>query len=45
MSFIAILSTQLLVKQFIDDFQPARSLPPEDFRVWQDESGHSPPSR
>ncbi len=38
MSFIAILSTQLLVKQFIDDFQPARSLRPEDFRVWQDES-------
>jgi asparagine synthase (glutamine-hydrolysing) len=38
MSFIGILSTQLLIDQYIDHFQIAPGLKPEAFRIWQDHS-------
>lgn len=36
MSFIGILSTQLLVNQYIENFQPAEILGRETFKVWKD---------
>jgi len=39
MSFIGILSTQLLIDQYIDKFESARSLDKKDFKVWHDFSG------
>jgi asparagine synthase (glutamine-hydrolysing) len=36
MSFVGILSTQLLIKQFIDDFQIPESPDREAFTVWQE---------
>jgi len=36
MSFIGILSTQLLYKQYIDKFQPAPGAGKELFKVWHD---------
>jgi asparagine synthase (glutamine-hydrolysing) len=36
MSFIGILSTQLLVAQYIDDFRPAETLPKGAFKIWRD---------
>jgi asparagine synthase (glutamine-hydrolysing) len=38
MSFIGILSTQLLIKQYIDEFIPGESLHQESFKIWQDYS-------
>ncbi len=38
MSFIGILSTQLLVDQYIGHFKPALPLGRESFKVWQDHS-------
>ncbi len=38
MSFIGILSTQLLINQYIDNFKPAEPMKRESFKVWQDES-------
>jgi asparagine synthase (glutamine-hydrolysing) len=38
MSFIGILSTQLLYDQYIDNFSPPESLPKESFSVWHDYS-------
>ncbi len=36
MSFLAVLSTQLLVRLFIDDFKQADELPQDSFSVWED---------
>ena len=36
MSFIGILSTQLLDQLYIDGFERAESLPRDSFKVWQD---------
>ena len=36
MSFVGILSTQLLVKHFIDDFQMPKSPDRDAFTVWLD---------
>lgn len=36
MSFIGILSTQLLAGQYLDDFHPAAPLSRDDFTVWVD---------
>jgi asparagine synthase (glutamine-hydrolysing) len=36
MSFIGILSTQLLIDQYIDKFEFAKSLEKTDFKVWHD---------
>jgi asparagine synthase (glutamine-hydrolysing) len=36
MSFIGILSTQLLLNQYIDHFQPAARLGRESFKIWHD---------
>ncbi len=38
MSFIGILSTHLLIDQYIDHFQSAAGLRRESFKVWQDHS-------
>jgi len=38
MSFIGILSTQLLHRQYIDDFKVPEGLPREAFKVWRDDS-------
>jgi asparagine synthase (glutamine-hydrolysing) len=38
MSFIGILSTQLLVQLYVDGFERAESLPRDSFKVWQDSS-------
>ncbi|MFZ5979411.1 MAG: asparagine synthase (glutamine-hydrolyzing) [Candidatus Zixiibacteriota bacterium] len=38
MSFIGILSTQLLHRQYIEDFQAPAHLPREAFKVWRDET-------
>jgi asparagine synthase (glutamine-hydrolysing) len=38
MSFIGILSTQLLVDQYINRFRPAAPLEREEFKVWHDYS-------
>jgi asparagine synthase (glutamine-hydrolysing) len=38
MSFIGILSTQLLIDQYIDHFTPTESLRQASFKVWQDHS-------
>jgi asparagine synthase (glutamine-hydrolysing) len=38
MSFIGILSTQLLIDQYIDHFQPAERLGRESFKIWHDNS-------
>jgi asparagine synthase (glutamine-hydrolysing) len=42
MSFIGILSTQLLIDQYIDNFKPAGSLRKMDFEVWHDYSDNGP---
>ncbi len=36
MSFIGILSTQLLINQYIDNFNPAASLDKDSYKVWRD---------
>ena len=36
MSFIGILSTQLLVQLYVDGFERAEGLPRDSFKVWQD---------
>jgi hypothetical protein len=36
MSFIGILSTQLLIDQFIDNFRTAESLNKRAFKIWHD---------
>ncbi|UCC80228.1 MAG: asparagine synthase (glutamine-hydrolyzing) [Candidatus Zixiibacteriota bacterium] len=36
MSFIGILSTQLLINQYIDNFIPAASLNKDSYKVWHD---------
>jgi asparagine synthase (glutamine-hydrolysing) len=36
MSFVGILSTQLLIKQFIENFPKVEPLQRNDFKVWQD---------
>ncbi len=36
MSFVAILSTQLLIDRYIDNFQPAAPAERKDFTVWED---------
>jgi hypothetical protein len=41
MSFIGILSTQLLIDQYIDKFESAKSLEKTDFKVWHDFSNES----
>ncbi len=41
MSFIGILSTQLLIDQYIDHFQPAEGLGREAFKIWHDHSDRS----
>lgn len=41
MSFIGILSTQLLIDQYIDKFEYAKSLEKTDFKVWHDFSNES----
>ena len=38
MSFIGILSAQLLVRLYVDGFERAESLPRESFKVWQDDT-------
>ena len=38
MSFIGILSTQILIDQYIDNFKAANILDKKDFEVWQDHS-------
>jgi asparagine synthase (glutamine-hydrolysing) len=38
MSFVGILSTQLLVDQFINNFDGAKTLPRSAYRIWHDES-------
>ena len=38
MSFVGILSTQLLMDQYIDHFQPAEGLGRESFKIWHDYS-------
>jgi asparagine synthase (glutamine-hydrolysing) len=38
MSFIGILSTQLLIDLYIDRFQPADGLNREAYKIWQDHS-------
>jgi asparagine synthase (glutamine-hydrolysing) len=38
MSFIGILSTQLLIDQYIDHFRTAPGLKPQEFKIWQDQS-------
>jgi len=39
MSLIGILSTQLLVRRFIDDFRPADDPGRSAFKVWEDQTG------
>ncbi|HWR82419.1 MAG TPA: asparagine synthase (glutamine-hydrolyzing) [Candidatus Deferrimicrobium sp.] len=41
MSFIGLLSTQLLVKLYIDDFHQAASLPRDAFKVWHEAAASS----
>ena len=43
MSFIGILSTQLLVQLYVDGFERAESLPRDSFKVWQDFSAAASP--
>jgi len=38
MSIIGILSTQILVNQYFDDFKPAAKLDKEAFKIWHDET-------
>jgi asparagine synthase (glutamine-hydrolysing) len=38
MSFIGILSTQVLFEQYITDFKPADSIGREAFKIWHDEA-------
>ena len=38
MSIIAILSTQLLIDQYIDNFKPAEALDKGAFKVWHDDT-------
>lgn len=38
MSFIGILSTQLLIDKYIEHFKPVKSLGRDSFKVWQDHS-------
>ncbi len=45
MSFIGILSTQLLIDQFMDNFRAAGTLNRESFKVWRDLSQESARSR
>lgn len=39
MAFVGILSTQLLVQKFIDDFQMPKSPERDAFNVWHDQTG------
>lgn len=38
MSFIGILSTQILIHKYIERFEAAQPLPRESFNIWRDES-------
>jgi asparagine synthase (glutamine-hydrolysing) len=40
MSFIGILSTQLLHNLYVESFDPPEGLPKEAFKVWHDDSRH-----
>jgi len=41
MSFIGILSTQLLYHQYIMEFERSEPLPRDSFRVWEDHTGEA----
>jgi asparagine synthase (glutamine-hydrolysing) len=41
MSFIGILSTQLLIDKYIDHYQPAERLGRESFKIWHDQTKQS----
>jgi asparagine synthase (glutamine-hydrolysing) len=42
MSFIGILSTQLLIDHYIENFKAVSPLKRESYKVWQDQSQASP---
>jgi asparagine synthase (glutamine-hydrolysing) len=42
MSIIGILSTQILINQYIKDFKPAAKLGKEAFKIWRDETVGAP---
>ena len=42
MSIIGILSTQILISQFVEGFRPAANLDKGAFRIWHDETIETP---